>query len=53
MEDKQKTLNLLIRLAGNIGIGKTTFIKTILKQFQWILFYKIKYNLIKRIKVVN
>ena len=53
MEDKQKTLNTFIHLAGNIGIGKTTFTKIILEQCQCTLFYKIKYNIIKRIKVVN
>ena len=42
MEDKQKTLNPLIHLARNIGIGKTTFAKIILEQCQWKLLYKIK-----------
>ncbi len=53
MEDKQKTLNPLNHLAENIGSSITTFIKTILEHCQWTLFYEIKYNIIKRIKVVN
>ena len=53
MEDKQKTLNTLIHLAGNFGISKTMFVKIILEQCQWALLYKIKYTIIKRIKVVN
>ena len=42
MEDKQKTLKLLIHPARNIGIGKTTFAKIILEQCQYRLLYKIK-----------
>ncbi|MFL2983322.1 MAG: deoxynucleoside kinase [Candidatus Neomarinimicrobiota bacterium] len=41
MVDKQKTLNPLIGLAGNIGVGKTTFTKLMSECCGWIPFYEV------------
>ena len=35
MLDKQKTKPSFIGLAGNIGVGKTTFTKNLAKKYGW------------------
>ena len=40
MLDKQKTKPSFIGLAGNIGVGKTTFAKLLSEKLNWIPFYE-------------
>ena len=40
MLDKQKTKPSFIGLAGNIGVGKTTFAKLLSEKLNWIPFFE-------------
>ena len=40
MLDKQKTKASFIGLAGNIGVGKTTFTKLLSKRLKWAPFFE-------------